>query len=152
MLDAQVSKAEKSRILLTQGTLKRPVLPTDLRVKIDVTSSVDAAMAVTRSGNVFSNIITRFKLYFSKREVALKGTVDTQAMDALLADLSQELDVVPINAGLKVKNGDVLVVESKDGYRRGQAGPARLPQGPSAHAPRHGTPHSDGGHRTGHQG
>ena len=115
VMDAQVAKAEKNQIILTDGTLKRPVLPTDLKVKIDVASSVEAAMAVTRSGNVFSNLVTRFKLYFGKREVALKGTVDTQAMDALLADLSQELDVVAINAGLKVKNGEIVVVESKDG-------------------------------------
>ena len=115
VLDAQVAKAEKSQIILTDGTQKWPVLPTDLKVNIDVASSVEAAMAVTRSSNVFSSLAARFELYFSRRDVALKGTVDTEAMDALLADLSQKLDVVPINAGLKVENGDILVVESKDG-------------------------------------
>jgi vancomycin resistance protein YoaR len=114
-MDAQVAKAAKSQIILTNGTQKRPVLPTDLKVRMDVASSVEAAMDVTRSGNVFSNLAARFKLYFSKRDVALKGTVDTQALDAFLADLSQELDLVPINAGLKVKDGEIVVVQSKDG-------------------------------------
>jgi vancomycin resistance protein YoaR len=115
VLDAQVKKAQKSQIVLTDGTQRWPVLPTDLKVHVDVGASVDEAMAVSRSGNLVSNTITRFRLYFSKKDVPLRGTVDTASLDAFINKVSGALDVAAVNAGLEVQNGDIAVVESKVG-------------------------------------
>ena len=43
---------------------------------MDVAKAVDDAMAVTRSGNVFTDLVARFRLYFEPQNVILAGTID----------------------------------------------------------------------------
>ena len=115
VIEAQVLKAQQSQITLTYGSQQWPVLPTDLKVQMDVAKGVGDAMALTRSGNVFTNLVTRFRLYFQPQNVTLAGSVDAVAMDSLTNKIAKALDVAPVNAGLKIANSNIEVIESKDG-------------------------------------
>jgi vancomycin resistance protein YoaR len=118
---AQVAKAQQSQITLKDGTQSWPVLPSDLGVNMDVAGAVDAAMAVTRSGNFLSDFIARFRLYFQPGNVALAGTVDAASLDGLVSTVARAIDVAPVNAGLTLDSGTIVVVESKDGRQVDQA-------------------------------
>jgi vancomycin resistance protein YoaR len=114
-VEAQVAKAQQSQITVKDGAQSWPVMPTDLGVHMDVTAAVNAAMSITRSANVFTDLITRFGLYFQPRTVALEGTVDAASLGQLVDTIARAIDVEPVNAGLKIDAGEIVVVESKDG-------------------------------------
>jgi vancomycin resistance protein YoaR len=115
VIDAEVMKAQESPITLTYGTQQWRVLPTNLDVQMDVNKSVDEAMAITRSGNVFTDLVTRFRLYFEPQNVTLTGTLDQASMDVLMNKIGRALDVPPVNAGLEIANSTFQVIASKDG-------------------------------------
>ena len=115
VIEAQVLKAQQSQITLTYGPQQWRVLPSNLEVQMDGAKSVDDAMAITRSGNVFTDLVTRFRLYFEPQNVTLTGALDQAAMDALMNKIARALDVAPVNAGLKIANSTIQVIESKDG-------------------------------------
>ncbi len=91
------------------------VLPDELGTTIDVLAAVSRGMALTREGDVFTDLATKVALYFSDRDIPLEGTVDDARVDALLARVARTLDVPAQNAVLRVTDGTIEVVEGKDG-------------------------------------
>ena len=60
-------------------------MPSDVGATMDVAGAVKAAMGVSRDGNIFGDIGTRWKLYFSKRDLSLTGEVDDAKMQTFVA-------------------------------------------------------------------
>lgn len=114
-LGAAVSEAQGETITLAGEDQKWEVLPADLGTRIDVEGTVAEAYALTREGGFFSDLRTRFSLYFSPRDVALRGTVESSLIDAKLEEIGEALDVAPVNAGLEVTGTDIRVIEGKSG-------------------------------------
>ncbi len=97
-------------IILTGGGKSWTVAPSDLDRAIDLQGAVRQAMAITREGNFFENLWTRFSLYRHGRDLPLAGAVDSARLDALIADIALDLHVAPQNAGLRMENGTVKVI------------------------------------------
>ena len=114
-LTGQVADAQKSGITLSSGDKTWTVMPADVGTKIDVTSAVSAAMAVTRESNFVVDIGRRFKLLFSHVDVPLNGTVDGTLMDKVLAGVAREVDVPAVNAGLAIDGAKIKVIEGQKG-------------------------------------
>jgi len=114
-LAKHVSKTQSSPITLVSGNKGWDVMPAEIGGSVDVTAAISAAMAVTRESNVFVDMGRRWKLYFSKVDLPLQGSVDTAKMDAFLFDLAREVDVKPVNASLAIENGKIELAEHRDG-------------------------------------
>jgi len=110
-----VEDAQTNQILLTSTKKNWTVMPDDAGARIDVTGTVASAMNASRSGNFITNIGHRLGLYFHHVDEPIKGTVDTQKMDALLASVAKVLDTPAVNAGLTIDSGKITVVEDKPG-------------------------------------
>jgi vancomycin resistance protein YoaR len=115
LLERFVKEAGKRPITLTSGSKTWDVLPADVGTEIDVEGAVSAAMGYTRDSNFFVDVARRLKLYFDETDVPLLGTVDSEKMDAVLALVAEEIDVPPIDAGLKVVDGELQVIEAESG-------------------------------------
>jgi vancomycin resistance protein YoaR len=120
-LTAQVQRAAKKPITLTNGTKDWPVLASDIGTTIDVSGSVQKAATIGRGDNIVDNLFDRFGLYFSPRNVGLSGTVDSMLLDTTISDVAKKLDRPPVNAGVTVKGSEVTVVEGTDGLVVDQA-------------------------------
>ncbi len=108
-------ESQKQPITLTSGKRTWSVLPGDLDTVIDVPAAVARAMALTRQGNVFVDLVKKVALYFAGDDIPLEGTFDQAKMEALLAKIAKALDVPAVNATLQVKDGTIEVVEGKQG-------------------------------------
>jgi vancomycin resistance protein YoaR len=89
---------------------------------MDVDGAVAAAMAVSREHNFITDIGTRWKLYFSKRDLPLTGSVDGTKMQAFVAGIAKDVDVAAVDAGLSIENGQIKVIESVVGKAVDQTG------------------------------
>ena len=96
-------------------------MPGDVGTRIDVTGAVSAAMDVSRKSNWLVDATRRFKLLFSDIDVPLDGTVDSELMDEVLAEVAKEIDVPPVDAGLVIDGTEVRVVEGQKGRVMDQA-------------------------------
>ncbi len=115
-LARRVQRAANNQVtLVADGGRTWNVLPADVSTQVHTAETVAAAMAVTRDGNIFHDLGTRFSLYFSKKEAPLQVTTDPALLDALLGEIASELNVPPVNAGLAIDGGEVSVIEGRDG-------------------------------------
>jgi vancomycin resistance protein YoaR len=89
---------------------------------MDVQGAVAEAMAISRKGNFFEDVVTRFRLYRHGRDLPLSGTVDKAKLDAVLRRIATELHITPQNARLAMQNGRVEVIEGVNGQDVDTAG------------------------------
>jgi vancomycin resistance protein YoaR len=114
-VQAVVDKNQSTPITLTAADKSWTLLPTAVGATMNVEEAVKSAMNVTREHNIFSDIVTRWKLYFSKQDVPLTGTVDEAKMQAFVGDIAKQIDVAPVNAALSIENGQIRVIDSVQG-------------------------------------
>jgi vancomycin resistance protein YoaR len=114
-INEMVDQTRSNPITLTAGTRTWDLMPDDAGTSMDVAGAVKAAMAVSRAQGFFSDIGTRFKLYFNKRDLPLDGSVDRTKLDAYLGDVAKELDIAPVNAGLAIEGSTIRVIEGVNG-------------------------------------
>ncbi len=110
-----VDKAQSSPITLTAGQKTWTLMPDDAGTAMDVDGAVQSAMAVTRENNFFTDIVTRFKLFSSERDLPLNGSVENAKLDAYIAGVAKQLDIQPVNAGLAIDGSQIRVIEGLDG-------------------------------------
>jgi vancomycin resistance protein YoaR len=116
-----VDKAQNSPVNLTYDGKTWTLMPSEVGAKMDVAGAVKAAMGVSRDGNIFGDIGTRWKLYFSGRDLSLTGEVDAAKMQTFVAGLAKDIDVTAVNAALSIENGQIKVVDSVQGKAVDQA-------------------------------
>ena len=110
-----VDQSRNSPLTLKAGAKTWTVMPAQVGTTMDVQGAVKAALAFSRERNFLSDVITRFKLYFSGENLPLNGTVDSAKLNAVLGGIATQLDVAPVNAGLSIENGQIKVVEGVNG-------------------------------------
>ena len=120
-LQGVVDKAQNSPLTLTYSGKSWTLMPSEVGAEMDVAAAVKAAMGVSRDGNIFSDIGARWKLYFSKRDLSLTGSVDDTKMNTFVAGVAKDIDVTPVNAALSIENGQIKVVDSVQGKAVEQA-------------------------------
>jgi vancomycin resistance protein YoaR len=121
-ISSAVGQAQNSPITLTSGDKKWTLMPADVGASMDVEGAVKAAMEVSRKSNFIADLGTRWKLFFTKRDLPLTGSVDSVKMQTFVAGIAKELDVAPVNAGLSIENGQIKVINSVDGKVVDQTG------------------------------
>jgi vancomycin resistance protein YoaR len=114
-LELRVEEAQKNPVTLRSGDKSWPVFPADVGTKIDVESTVAAAMNTSRKSNFIVDRFRGFLMYFKDNNIPLEGTVDRAKMDQLMTDVAQALDVPPINAGLLFEGDKIKVVKGQKG-------------------------------------
>ncbi|MBN1631621.1 MAG: VanW family protein [Thermoleophilia bacterium] len=114
-LSTYVHETLDNPIILKSGDNTWNVLPSDVGLELDVEGAVINALNVTRDRNFVVDLLKRFKLYFSDEDVALEGAIDDSSLDEVIADVARRLDVPPVNASVAIENGQVRVLEGKEG-------------------------------------
>ncbi len=107
--------ANAGPVVLKNGDKSWSVRPDDAGRAMDVGGAVAEAMAVSREGGFFEDVVTRFQLYRNARDLPLRGEIDKAKLDAVLGNIATELHVTPLNAWLTMENGTVKVIEAMDG-------------------------------------
>ncbi len=116
-----VDKARNSPITVTGEDKTWELAADEVGTSMDTEGAVKAAMAVSRSNGFFGDIRTRWKLYFTKQDLPLNGTVDSAKMDGFVAGIARQLDIAPVNAGLAIDKGKIKVIEGLNGQVVDQA-------------------------------
>jgi vancomycin resistance protein YoaR len=114
-VDKLVRRKASEPVTLTAGDKAWTLTAGDAGADMDVEGAVQAAMTVGREHDFFTNVGTRWKLYFSGRDLPLTGTVDAAKLSAFVAGIAKQLDLQPVDAGLAVEKGTIKVIESVDG-------------------------------------
>ena len=114
-LNALVQEARSRPIVLTSGDESWDVLPGDVGTTYDIAASVSAAAALTRDGDVFSDLGRRIELYFTGSELPLQGSVDDDELGELVDEVAAELDRQPSDARMIVGADHISVVDEKPG-------------------------------------
>jgi vancomycin resistance protein YoaR len=114
-LDLRVQQAAKSRVTLKSGEKSWTVSPAEAGMSVDTAASVGAAMDASRKGNFLADRFHGFRMYFKDTQVPLKGSVDVTKVQQLVADISQSVDVAPINAGLVFDGPKIKIVKGQKG-------------------------------------
>lgn len=115
VLETLVQDTRRQPLTLTRSDESWEVLPRDVGTAIDVPASVSAALDLTRDGNAFVDLGRRIKLYFSGRDLPLRGTVDDGKLDDLLDEVATGLDREPRNALMVVCEDEITIVQEKPG-------------------------------------
>jgi vancomycin resistance protein YoaR len=102
-------------ITLKSGDKSWSITPADVGRVMNVEGAVLEAMAVSRDGNFFEDVYTRFRLYRHGRDLPLNGSIDRAKLDAALLRIATELHVTPQNARLAMQNGQIQVIEGLKG-------------------------------------
>jgi vancomycin resistance protein YoaR len=113
-----VQAAEEQPITLVGGGgATWTVMPADVGLTVDIAGTVEAAMQVTRESSFLVDFGRRLRLYSSDVDVPLHGAVDQAKMDALLAEIAEQLDLPPVDAGLAVRDdGTFSVIKAQSGW------------------------------------
>lgn len=120
-LQQYVASVQANPITLTGGGKTWTVMPEEAGARFDVAGAISAAMAVTRESNPFVDMGRRWKLYFTEVDLPLAGAVDNTILDPLLAEISRELNLEPVDAALAIENGEIKVVGGRNGQQVDQA-------------------------------
>lgn len=115
VLAAHVEKVQGSPVRLVAGEKSWEIMPADVGVSMDVTGAVAAAMNATRESNLFVDLYRRWKLYFSSLDLPLQGTIDQARLDSTIAQIAEQLDIPPVDAGLVLEGTEVKVVGGDNG-------------------------------------
>jgi len=114
-LTRQVKEAEDNPVVLVSGEKSWKVMPTAVKVAIDVEGGVEAAMEFSRRSNLFVDLFRRVALFLRGADLQLSGRVDEAALDEVIAQVADELDLPPINAGLLVDGTSIKVMKGQKG-------------------------------------
>jgi vancomycin resistance protein YoaR len=110
-----LNQIQSAPITVSSGDKTWDILPSDLGIETDVQSAVSAAYDLTRQSNGFVDLGRRWKLFFTHQDFPLASTVDSTKMDAVLAQIAQELDQPAVDALLKITDGQMEVVDAQEG-------------------------------------
>jgi vancomycin resistance protein YoaR len=121
-VDKAVRRMASEPVTLTAGDKAWTLTAGDAGADMDVEGAVEAALAVGREHDFFTNIAARWKLYFSRRDLPLSGKVDPNGLSAFVARIAKQLDLQPVDAGLAVDRGGIKIIESVEGHVVDQAG------------------------------
>ena len=75
-------QAKNQPITIKGGEHTWKVLPADLQSSIDVPAAVSKAVAVTRQGNIATDLGKKMALYLNGENLPIEGTVDNAKLDA----------------------------------------------------------------------
>jgi vancomycin resistance protein YoaR len=114
-LTETVEQTQKNTVTLTNGDKTWQLAPTEVGTAFDVEGAVAEAMDVSRKSNFLVDLGKRIKLYFSGVDIPLTGAIDSAKMDTYVKDLAAQIDIAPVDAGLKFESGKVVAVEGKNG-------------------------------------
>jgi vancomycin resistance protein YoaR len=114
-VDKLVRRMASEPVTLAAGDKAWTLTAGEAGADMDVEGAVEAAMAVGREHDFFTNVGTRWKLYFSGRDLPLGGTVDAAKLSAFVTGIAKQLDLQPVDAGLTVERGAIKVIESVEG-------------------------------------
>lgn len=114
-LSRVVQQSQQHKITLTSGDKTWDLLPPEVGTSFDIDGAVTAAMDVSRKSNFLVDLGKRIKLYFSGVDLPLNASVDAAKLDAYVQGLAKQIDVAPVDAGLKFEGGKVVAVEGKKG-------------------------------------
>lgn len=111
----EVRDAADQELTLTAEERDWTVTPEQLGLRIDAPGAVSRAFDLTREGSLADRIGMRFRLYLQTKDVPLEGTVDTSALDDLLAEIGESLDDPATETQLQMTDGEITVVEGEKG-------------------------------------
>jgi vancomycin resistance protein YoaR len=114
-LNALVAESQKSEITYTAAGKKWTVSASSVGAKVDVNKTVSAALAASTGGNFVVDLGHRIALYFKGKDVPAQGTLDTKAVEQVIAGIAGDADQPAANAQLTLDNGVPNVTEGKSG-------------------------------------
>lgn len=115
LVAGEVRDAAGQELTLTAEERDWTVTPEQLGLRIDVPGAVSRAFDLTREGAFTDRIGMRFRLYLQTKDVPLEGTVDTSALDDLLAEIGESLDDPATETQLQITDGEIAVMGGEKG-------------------------------------
>ncbi|MDP9424448.1 MAG: VanW family protein [Actinomycetota bacterium] len=88
-----------------------------LDVSYDVPATMDRAYEIGRGGNVLERLTSRLQAAYGSAEVSPEIEYDPARVDALTQTVAQRVDGQPREASVAVEGAEVLVGESREGFR-----------------------------------
>lgn len=126
---AGMTQAEIEEIMKTRGTEEygavefdikvddnvTHVTANDLKAERDASAAAQAAMNVGREGSLPARLWAVFASLIAKRDVPLSAMLDDEAINAVIAKVSEQNNVAPVDAAYKVDGAKMTVTPPVDG-------------------------------------
>jgi vancomycin resistance protein YoaR len=120
-LAAVFARIASSTVEVTWDGSSYPVRASAIDASLDVTASIDAAMAVGRTGGPLDVVRDRVIATILGTTVALRVSADPTATAAALDPIATAIEKPPVDAAVSVKGTDVLVSPASAGRKLDRA-------------------------------
>ena len=126
-----VSKLSKEEAFSKIQTYINENIPTEIKLKhndyetsisveslsltFDIQSAVNEAYNIGRSGNIFDNNFKILKTKFSPINITLNFSLDNEALNAALADISTKLPDTVIQSSYYIESNNLIITKGKTG-------------------------------------
>ena len=104
-----------SEIKLKHNDYETSISTQSLSLVFDIQSAVNKAYSIGRSGNIFDNNFEIIKTKFSPTDVDLSFSIDDEALNAALADISTKLPDTVIQSSYYIENNNLIITKGSEG-------------------------------------
>jgi vancomycin resistance protein YoaR len=90
----------EEEVWLEAGPLTERLRRAEVGFRFDVEEAVEALLAIGRSGDALTDLVTRFRAQLGRVRVALRPTLDREALRATIEAIAARFDRAPVGAEL----------------------------------------------------
>jgi len=119
--DAQKLLDEKTQVLNSNGPeityndqILKPKLD-EMGITFNTKEIIDSAYHFGRQGDLKQRILENYQIYLTGHQMETKPQIDEAKFDAYLGQLAAVIEKEPVNASLKVANGQIELIPAQNG-------------------------------------
>ncbi len=114
-IQSYVNENIPSEIKLKHNDYETSISTQSLSLVFDIQSAVNKAYSIGRSGNIFDNNFEIIKTKFSPTNIDLNFSLDDEALNTTLADISTKLPDTVIQSSYYIENNKLIITKGKEG-------------------------------------
>ena len=114
-LTSIVEEHLSSNITLIRGEYSTVISPSEFNVTFDISSAIDEAYSVGRSGNLFERNFTILNLLTSKASVGTSLSYDDDLLNSIISNLTPQLLDHVVDPDYYLEDSNLIIVSGNDG-------------------------------------
>ncbi len=111
VFEEQLSK----EIIVKFEDYKTTILPAEIDFSYDLSSALEEAYSIGRTGNIISNNIKLFTSFFSKTNIEAKTSYNAEKLDNVIENISVEIPNLVTQPSYYISNNELIITKGKAG-------------------------------------
>lgn len=109
-LESSFKSNIESSVLLNFEDYSLSLLPSEINFEYNISSAIDDAYLIGRSGNIFSNNFTIISSIFDKHNIELDYTYDEEKLEKIITNISSEIPGVVTKPSFYINDENTLII------------------------------------------